>query len=62
MSENINVISTKGGYLSNLEAKNSGGEQPIDVAYTIIALAKFFKTLDVIAINIIWKLLLAGFG
>jgi hypothetical protein len=37
-------------------------EQPIDVAYIIIALAKFFKTLDVIAINIIWKLLLAGFG
>jgi hypothetical protein len=47
MSENsINVISNKGWlHHSNLEnEKVIGGEQPIDVAYTIIALAKFFKT------------------
>jgi hypothetical protein len=46
MSENsINVISNKGWlHHSNLaNEKSSGGEQPIDVAYTIIALAKFLK-------------------
>ncbi|WP_066331063.1 glycosyltransferase [Flavobacterium crassostreae] len=42
----INVISNK-GWLHNdivVNKKVIGGEQPIDVAYTILALAKFFDT------------------
>lgn len=39
----IKVISNKGWLLKDKIAKNVvGGEQPIDVAYTIMALAKFF--------------------
>jgi glycosyltransferase involved in cell wall biosynthesis len=42
---NINVISNKTWLRRNEEllVKTVGGEQPIDVAYTIIALAKFYK-------------------
>lgn len=40
----INVISNKGWMLHNEENHNTiGGEQPIDVAYTILALAQFYK-------------------
>lgn len=42
----INVISNKGWLHNNIEVNQKviGGEQPIDVAYTILALAKFFDT------------------
>lgn len=42
----INVISNK-GWLHNgeeISPDNKGGEQPIDVAYTIITLSKFYET------------------
>ncbi|MGZ9675783.1 glycosyltransferase [Flavobacterium sp. GNP001] len=41
----IKVISNK-GWLHSHKAENTaiGGEQPIDVAYTILALAKFYET------------------
>lgn len=43
----LKVISNKGWYLKNSTEKNAvGGEQPIDVAYTILALEKF---------NLIWN-------
>jgi glycosyltransferase involved in cell wall biosynthesis len=44
----INVISNK-GWLHNGEVillKNIGGEQPIDVAYTILALSKFYNAFE----------------
>ncbi|CAM3575893.1 glycosyltransferase [Flavobacterium psychrophilum] len=43
----INVISNKGWLYNNkpYEAKK-GGEQPIDVAYTILALSKFYETFN----------------
>lgn len=44
----INVISNK-GWLHNGEVlllKNIGGEQPIDVAYTILALSKFYDAFE----------------
>lgn len=43
----IKVISNKGWYLKdNTNESTIGGEQPIDVAYTIIALEKFYRTLS----------------
>lgn len=41
-SEKINVISNKGWHLKG-KTKNNYGEQPIDVAYTIITLQLFYK-------------------
>ncbi|WP_310558430.1 glycosyltransferase [Flavobacterium sp.] len=41
----INVISNKGWlHNNNLNVNKIGGEQPIDVAYSIIALSKFYET------------------
>jgi hypothetical protein len=41
---NINVISNKGWlhYGEEMNTENKGGEQPIDVAYTLITLSKFY--------------------
>ncbi len=41
---NINVISNKGWlhYGEEMNTENRGGEQPIDVAYTLITLSKFY--------------------
>jgi glycosyltransferase involved in cell wall biosynthesis len=43
--DKIKVISNNGWFQrgSNLMLESNGGEQPIDVAYTIIALAKFYE-------------------
>lgn len=38
----IKVVSNKGWYQRGIEA-NEYGEQPIDVAYTVLALSKFYK-------------------
>jgi glycosyltransferase involved in cell wall biosynthesis len=45
-THNIKVISNKGWLYHNSESKEEviGGEQPIDVAYTILALSKFYDT------------------
>ena len=41
----IKVISNKGWLQNNgIKTETIGGEQPIDVAYTILALAKFYNT------------------
>jgi hypothetical protein len=40
----IKVISNKGWLHNNQFIQSNGGEQPIDVAYTILALAKFNDT------------------
>jgi hypothetical protein len=49
MNENkINVISNK-GWLHNgqeINLGNKGGEQPIDVAYTVISLSKFYDAFN----------------
>lgn len=45
---NINVISNK-GWLHNgqeINPENKGGEQPIDVAYTVITLSKFYDAFN----------------
>lgn len=47
-NDEIHVVSNK-GWLHNgnhLASKQLGGEQPIDVAYTILALAKFYDTFN----------------
>jgi glycosyltransferase involved in cell wall biosynthesis len=43
----IKVVSNK-GWMQNSESTNEqiGGEQPIDVAYTILALSKFYETFN----------------
>lgn len=49
MNENtINVISNKGWLHNGQEiiSENRGGEQPIDVAYTVITLSKFYDALN----------------
>jgi len=45
-NDSIRVISNKGWHKKGevLNYKKVGGEQPIDVAYTILALSKFYKT------------------
>jgi len=46
--DKINVISNK-GWLHNgqeINTDNKGGEQPIDVAYTVITLSKFYDALN----------------
>ncbi|MES2575855.1 MAG: glycosyltransferase [Bacteroidota bacterium] len=45
-NDNIRVISNKGWLKKGeeLNYKKVGGEQPIDVAYTILALSKFYQT------------------
>lgn len=44
----IKVISNKGWLLNNkdIQAERIGGEQPIDIAYTILALSKFYETFN----------------
>lgn len=43
----IKVVSNKGWYFKNTASKSPiGGEQPIDVAYTVIALEKFYTVFN----------------
>lgn len=44
LNDQIKVVSNKGWLQNNKDSKNTqiGGEQPIDVSYTIIALSKFY--------------------
>lgn len=43
VGETIKVVSNKGWYIKDQKSENKiGGEQPIDVAYTIMALEKFY--------------------
>lgn len=45
LENRIQVISNKGWFIKNKTIKKTiGGEQPIDVAYTIVALEKFYET------------------
>lgn len=46
--DSINVISNKGWFINGQEFihENRGGEQPIDVAYTVITLSKFYDALN----------------
>jgi len=61
---NINVISNKGWLHNDDKVKplTVGGEQPIDVAYTIIALDKFLQSfLKIPNTSKKWKPLSVGF-
>lgn len=47
VNDQLKVVSNRGWMLKNqVQTTFSGGEQPIDVAYTIIALNKFFLAFD----------------
>jgi glycosyltransferase involved in cell wall biosynthesis len=45
--DQIKVVSNRGWKLKGIQKKENFGEQPIDVAYTILALNSFYQILDI---------------